>query len=269
MHLGEAVICCGFGGLFLHGSTLVWPCRLLLGAGAAFSADACHGFAQHLLDILPLPGGVTGMTSTCGGLRAGPPCSGDHWPVGGQVCASELCCKVGGMGASPLNLPQSRSQVSLLSWHLLGSSDVLWSALPSPHLSLGTAISWPQGPSGLVFTRPPAPLKPGSRTTGVVPLDRLRPWPCVHVSRKPPAAQAASVSRGRTCGPHGVLWVLSLHSCQQRWTLAAPGAMGRARGPAPKPHGPWVQLGFQLCAWTACCRLFPGTCQGRSPRSCG
>lgn len=57
------------------------------------------------------------------------------------------------------------------------------------------------------------------------------------------------------------------HSCQQRWTLAAPGAMGRDRSPAPKPHGPWVQLGFQLrlCARTACWRLFPGTCQGRSP----
>ena len=102
MHLGEAVICCGFGGLFLRGSTLVWPCRLLLGAGAAFSADACHGFAQHLLAVLPLPGGVTGVTSTCGGLRAGPPCSGGHWPVGGQVCASELCCKVGGDGRVPI-----------------------------------------------------------------------------------------------------------------------------------------------------------------------
>ena len=137
----------------------------------------------------------------------------------------------------------------------------------------------PQGPSGLVFTRPPAQLHwsqaPGPQewcpwtSCGALEGLGLRPWPFVHVSRKPPAAQAASVSRGRTRGLHDVLWVLSLHCCQQRWTLAAPGAMGRDRGPAPKPHGPWVQLGFQLCAWTACCRLFPGTCQGRSPGSCG
>lgn len=117
------------------------------------------------------------------------------------------------MGASPLSLPQSGSQVSLLTWHLLGSSDVLWSALPSPHLSLGTATSWPWGPCGLATS--PAPLKSGSRTTGVGPRDLL--WGsggaqalalCARV-QEAPTAQAASVSRGRTRGPHDVLWVRS------------------------------------------------------------
>lgn len=71
------------------------------------------------------------------------------------------------------------------------------SALDSHHLAPGSF--WP----GVHKATSSAPLKSGSRTTGVAPLDLLwgsggvqtlvRPRPCVHVSRRPLAAQAASI----------------------------------------------------------------------------
>ena len=83
------------------------------------------------------------------------------------------------------------------------------------------------------------------------------------VQEAPSCSGCICSSHGRTRGPHDVLWVLSLHGCQQRWTPAAPRAVGRDRSPAPKPHGPWVQP--RLCAWAACWRWLPGACQRRSP----
>lgn len=284
--------------LWLWRAVFMWEHRCvalssILGARAVCSVDACHCFPQRLLAVPPLLARVADVSSTCSGHWVGPPCSVVVFGLSGVQFVplavgsrrSQMCFWVVVQGRRGLERPHWVFLRAVFGWVCSPGTceDVPWSALPSPHLSLGlpsvgpgVLLAWYSQGHQLSSTEvrfqdhrsgAPGPAVGLWRCSDPGPAQAL----CARVQEAPSCSGCICSSRGRTRGPHDVVWVLSWHGCQQRRTPAAPGAVGRPRSPAPKPHGPWVPLGFQprLCAWVACWRWLPGASLGRSPWSCG
>lgn len=62
MSLGETIIYCGLGRLFLYGSIPVYPmCLQYFVARVVCNMDSCCIFPQYVLAIIPLIGGVDAL----------------------------------------------------------------------------------------------------------------------------------------------------------------------------------------------------------------
>lgn len=90
MSLGESIIYCGVGGLFLWGSVLVCPVGVIfLLWGLFFSIDAWQHFCQCVLAVIPLMGAVIGIVVT----RVCTRCWAGH-PLCSVVVRDMVCCLV-------------------------------------------------------------------------------------------------------------------------------------------------------------------------------